>query len=513
MAGYVRGELKAVKVTQTASQTVVKGNFVKFDGFVGMAMQSQVTGIGETADLILLIDPATSFEITQLHAGDTGAKGTLLYWDDTAKEFTETAAGNEPIAIVVTAKDGDGVLEIKLAEQGQATAINANKTNLAALIADLAAVTHGDGASMIGEEDAGTLYTGADVEACLAEIAGAGRTTETVMGNATDLATLITDLASVATGDGASLIGVEDATGLYTGADVEACLAEIAGAGRTTETVAQNATDIAAVITDLASVATGDGASMVGVEDATGLYTGADVEACLAEIAGAGRTTETVMGNATDLAGLITDLASVATGDGASLIGVEDANGRYTGADVEACLDEIAGAGRTTETVMQNATDIGTNLADIGDIQEYLYNHVLEGVITVPTTGSTHADGGAFDFNVNISHIVAVVEGVNDELVAAVDFDVQNGGASPIDGTDTDIIYAIVLYDTAPGWAIQSVAGAAAPAGGVTPPADADITTAVGTANWIKLAHTQLHRSGAAACTQTYDNTVRPVLA
>jgi len=51
---------------------------------------------------------------------------------------------------------------------------------------------------------------------------------------------------------------------------------------------------------------------------------------------------------------LIDDLLSVVAGKGASQIGIEDSAGRYTATNVEGAVSEIAGAGRTTETVKGN---------------------------------------------------------------------------------------------------------------------------------------------------------------
>lgn len=111
----------------------------------------------------------------------------------------------------------------------------------------------------------------------------------------------ISKLLSTSTGEGASLIGVEDSAGNLAATNVEAALAEI--------------------FTLFASVANGEGASLVGVEDAAGNFTATDVEAALAEI--------------------MSLHASTSNGEGASLIGIEDA-GTYTATtDVEAALQEI----------------------------------------------------------------------------------------------------------------------------------------------------------------------------
>ena len=73
-------------------------------------------------------------------------------------------------------------------------------------------------------------------------------------------------------------------------------------------------------------------------------------------------------------------LESLAEGN-AEDIALVDAAGRYTATDVEAALTEIAGAGRTTETVKDNADDIATNTANItantNDIASYRDVHTV----------------------------------------------------------------------------------------------------------------------------------------
>lgn len=107
----------------------------------------------------------------------------------------------------------------------------------------------------------------------------------------------------------------------------------------------------------LGSVANGEGASGVAVEDSGAYYTGAEVEALLGELAtqigGATSTTydfteDNVLANNDAVYAALNkldlkwgDLASVANGEGASLIGSEDVGGYYTGTDVEAILQEI----------------------------------------------------------------------------------------------------------------------------------------------------------------------------
>lgn len=108
-------------------------------------------------------------------------------------------------------------------------------------------------------------------------------------------------LASILTGEGASLVGVEDAAGYFIGTNVEAVLAEIRA--------------------NYASTANGLGASLIGVRDATNKFSSTTVEGVLAEI--------------------INTYAGTSVNQGASKIGVQDSGGYYSGTNVEAVLQDI----------------------------------------------------------------------------------------------------------------------------------------------------------------------------
>lgn len=176
----------------------------------------------------------------------------------------------------------------------------------------LAAANAGD--IVYGEDDetvAATSASGAPAGVLVAFDANGPRVFQSpllvpfMIANGSSAAALTVLLASIANGEGASMIGVEDAAGNFgAAADVEACLA--------------------AIWTLLASVANTEGASLVGVENAGGKFAGANVEACLGETA------------------LTAELAAIGAGvSGASLVGVEDAGTFTLAADVEACLAEL----------------------------------------------------------------------------------------------------------------------------------------------------------------------------
>lgn len=159
------------------------------------------------------------------------------------------------------------------------------------------------------------------------------------------------DLASTAAGKGASQVGVEDVAGNYTATTVEGVLAEIktslnnlSNGGSTTQTEVDAARS---------SVLTGDHADLdarleagetrfeavkTEVEGARGTFGSLDerlddIESDLAAEATARAEADTAIRN---------DLASNEAGKGASLIGLEDVDGKVTATTVEGAVIELA---------------------------------------------------------------------------------------------------------------------------------------------------------------------------
>lgn len=88
---------KSVRVAVPESTAVEAGKFYLLGGFLGVAMQSVTTGAGETAEVILNIEPA-EFETDQIKATDKASMtaGADIYWDD--------AAGAKPCLKIVLHK-------------------------------------------------------------------------------------------------------------------------------------------------------------------------------------------------------------------------------------------------------------------------------------------------------------------------------------------------------------------------------------------------------------------------
>lgn len=216
--------------------------------------------------------------------------------------------------------------------------------SLQVLSTDLASLAPGLGASMVGVEDAQGLITATNVEAALEE-----------------LATLRVDLASTALAKGAALVSINDAGGHVTATTVEGAIAELAVAIGTIASV----TDPDLAI--LAATTAGNGASRVAIQDAGNLITATTVEGALAEIAtNVATNTTSITANTTAIAlrPLTTDLAAVTAAKGASLIGIQDAAAIIAATTVEGALAELATsiAANTTAIALRPLT---TDLAAV----------------------------------------------------------------------------------------------------------------------------------------------------
>ena len=107
---------KSVKVTVPVSTTITAGKFYLLDGFLGCAFQSVTTGAGETAEVVLNIEQA-EYETDQINTADDFNVGDLVYWDDTNKQFTETATNNRLAGRVTVGKDAKNVIWFILGPQ------------------------------------------------------------------------------------------------------------------------------------------------------------------------------------------------------------------------------------------------------------------------------------------------------------------------------------------------------------------------------------------------------------
>ncbi|MGY0692625.1 DUF2190 family protein [Virgibacillus sp. FSP13] len=117
------GDGKSVRVTVPENTTVAANGLYEFDGFLGFAMQSVVTGAGETEEIVLNIEQA-EYETDQISTSQPFEKGTKVYYNPSTKKLTETAESGdaEPVPYkkagrVTSKKDSNNVIWFILGPQ------------------------------------------------------------------------------------------------------------------------------------------------------------------------------------------------------------------------------------------------------------------------------------------------------------------------------------------------------------------------------------------------------------
>ncbi len=230
-----------------------------------------VSGIGGTYALARSSDAAVTGDIT---AGMTLAieEGTI------AEDRIYILTTNDPIVV------GTTDLSFQIVPVNTFTAGNGIDITSNVISVDLL------------DSDSGLVFAGGSSD----ELAIDWASTFTIDG-ADDKAFKASDLASTSNGEGAAIVGIEDASGYYAGNNVEAISneleAQIGGDTSSTYDFSENnvlADDDAIYAAlnkldlkwgDLGSSANGEGASLVAIEDAAGYFSATDVEGALAELA------------------------------------------------------------------------------------------------------------------------------------------------------------------------------------------------------------------------------------
>lgn len=146
-------------------------------------------------------------------------------------------------------------------------------------------------------------------------------------------------------------------------------------------------------------------------------------------------------------------------------------------------------------------------------IGEFLRNQVNSGaVVGDPTTPSTQATGatGATVVNVNISAIDATVNGIRYAAAAAADTALHDTtvytadvDATTLTSGKSAVITVCLAEDGAGTVSLETVKGSTATTGAQVAPTQAQITTKIGHARWIKLYEVTINRTGNTTITQS----------
>lgn len=108
---------KSVRVVVPENTTIEANGFYELGGYFGAAMQSVVTGAGETSEVILNIEQA-EYETDQIQTTKEFNAGDLIYF--TAGKFTPEAgvgSENRKVGRVTSGKDRNNVIWFILGPQ------------------------------------------------------------------------------------------------------------------------------------------------------------------------------------------------------------------------------------------------------------------------------------------------------------------------------------------------------------------------------------------------------------
>jgi len=205
----------------------------------------------------------------------------------------------------------------------------------------------------------------------------------------------------------------------FSGDEIAVEPADFAGNGLVDDGADNLAIDFASVFTidaadakaieasKLASTANAEGASIIGIEDASSYYTGTDLESVLNEVEAqiGGDTSSTfnfteanVLADNDNIYAALQkldlkhgDYASTSTGEGSSLIGIEDANAVFTATNVEGALNELYDL--ASVSTGETAT-VGAGGVTKGDL---LYYSAADTVLPMPIGAANRAVGVALE--------------------------------------------------------------------------------------------------------------------
>lgn len=317
-----------------------------------------------------------------------------------------------------------------------------------------------------------------DIENKVSNLSGTGRTTETVKANADNIATNTSNISTNTTNISTNASNIE-----ANETDIENKFSSLAGTDRTTENVKQNADDIAANASNIATNQANIAANATAISDNE-----TDIENKVSNLAGTGRTTETVKTNAdnltthkssadhdgryyteteidsflnalkglgysdetlSDLQSQIDNLNNIYSTDQERIQAINDVIAQYEAADSDlqalinnkaeiTALENLAGVGRTTETVKGNADDIASLTSTVNANETDIENKVsdLAGVGRTDETVKGNADNIATNtsnISTNTSNIATNTSNIatNESNISA--------NATAISNNETDI--------------------------------------------------------------------------
>ena len=396
---------------------------------------------------------------TLVLSGTNNANTVYILNATDAADPTDITAGSETQNWIIYSRAesitaGDGLaksgLDLSVNVDDATIELNADALRVKADGINDTHIDFGTGANQVSAvdipiADGGGLITATEVEGALAENRGA---IDAIEDN-----TLTSPTGSLTTG---GTIGADDQT-------AEVAFSTVGAANRSIEA------------SSLASTTASQGAGMVGINDAGGLITATTVEGALAENRGAIDAIEdntiTSPNGSVTVAGTVggddqtidvnysttgaanrsiqaSDLASTTNGEGASMVGVEDAAGNWTSTDVEGVLVEVDTRLDALESGGTLDWQIKTAAHTAADGEKLLVDTTSAAVtITLPATPSAGDEVIVRDAK-RTSETNAITVGRNGSNIGglAEDMTIQ------INGIQAHLVYV----DAGHGWSVEA---------------------------------------------------------
>lgn len=252
---------------------------------------------------------------------------------------------------------------------------------------------------------------------------------------------------------------------------------DLAGAGRTTETVKQNADAIAHETSDRQS---GDSnlqqqitghlndtssphvASSIPIQDSGNRYSGGNVEVALQEIAGSGRSNQTVKGNASDIANHIGDDSEAHPASSISIETVSGSPFSLSQSEVQAALAALVSgmnlralkAGDTFSGAMTFQNDVTFDADDVDDVkfdEDIVFIRTVPPVAGYSTNCSFSNSHGTWHMQQYGDEVTIPIPGINKAKLHTVKFFYMNEAGNPNPTTVNCKVYRKATFTSTPG--------------------------------------------------------------
>ncbi len=252
---------------------------------------------------------------------------------------------------------------------------------------------------------------------------------------------------------------------------------DLAGAGRTNETVKANADAIAQeantrqsgdnnlqqqITNHLNDTSGPHAASSVPIQDSGNRYSGGNVEAALQEIAGTGRSNQTVKGNADAISNHVGNASGAHAASSISTQAVSGSPFSLSQSEVQAALAALVGgmnlralkAGDTFSGAVTFQSDVTFDADDVDDVkfdEDIIFIRTVGAAAGISSNCSFNNSHGSWDMQQNGDEVTIPIPGINKAKLHTVKFFYMNEAGNPDPTTVNCKVYRKATFTSVPG--------------------------------------------------------------